>query len=48
YAVGTKVTLIGENGRERITCEELAANLGGAGQEISAALTTRVTRIYID
>ncbi|GGD63300.1 alanine racemase [Paenibacillus nasutitermitis] len=46
YPAGTKVTLIGRNGRESVTCMELAANLGGAAQEISTSISCRVTRVY--
>jgi alanine racemase len=39
-------TLIGSDGAERITCEELAQRLDTINYEITCALTARVTRQY--
>ncbi|MBB6672687.1 alanine racemase [Cohnella nanjingensis] len=47
YPAGTPVTLIGEEGEERITCAELAARLESVPQEISTALSARVERVYL-
>lgn len=46
FPEGTEVTLIGAQGREAITCEELAAHLGSVPQEITSSLTSRVPRDY--
>jgi len=44
--VGTQVTLIGQQGSEYISCSELAVCLGGAAQEVSTLLSSRVPRAY--
>ncbi|MFD0710732.1 alanine racemase [Paenibacillus sp. GCM10027626] len=46
YLPGTRVTLIGRQGQEQVTCAELAQCLGGAAQEITSSLAARVPRIY--
>jgi alanine racemase len=46
--VGTIVTLIGSDGRERITAEELAERAGTINYEITARIPSRVPRLYID
>jgi alanine racemase len=43
---GALATLIGSDGAERITCEELAQRLDTINYEITCALTARVTRQY--
>ncbi|WP_036718658.1 alanine racemase [Paenibacillus harenae] len=43
---GTEVALIGAQGEDCITFAELAAHLGSVPQEISTAISSRVTRIY--
>ncbi|MGO4544714.1 alanine racemase [Paenibacillus sp. 2TAB23] len=43
---GTLVTLIGKQGDEEITFNELAAHIGSVSQEISTSLTARVAREY--
>ncbi|MFC5699997.1 alanine racemase [Cohnella faecalis] len=43
---GTKVTLIGKQGNERITCAELAGHLDSVPQELSTSLSDRICRIY--
>ncbi|MFB3738634.1 MAG: alanine racemase [Candidatus Velamenicoccus archaeovorus] len=45
-AVGDEVVLVGEQGGERITAEELGAHLGTIGYEIVTAISERVPREY--
>jgi alanine racemase len=45
-AVGDEVVLIGEQGGERITAEELGAHIGTIGYEIVTAISERVPRVY--
>lgn len=45
-AVGDTVTLIGRDGEERITAEQLAAACGTIGYEIVARLPAHVPRVY--
>jgi alanine racemase len=44
---GDEVTLIGEDGGDRITCEELAHHLGTIPYEVLTLINTRVPRKYI-
>ncbi|MCZ7663360.1 MAG: alanine racemase [Thermoleophilia bacterium] len=44
---GDPVVLIGEQGSERITAEELAAHAGTINYEITCSLTARVQREYV-
>lgn len=46
--VGTKVTLIGQNGNECITAEEAGQHSGTIGYEIVCAISDRVPRVYSD
>jgi alanine racemase len=46
-AVGDEVVLIGEQGDERITAEEIADRLGTIGYEIVCGLGARVPRRYV-
>ena len=46
-APGDEVVLIGEQGGERITAEELAGHLGTIGYEIVTAISERVPREYV-
>lgn len=45
--VGTVVTLLGSDGDETITAEELARKLGTINYEVTARLPSRVPRIFI-
>jgi alanine racemase len=45
-AVGATATLIGTDGSERITCEEVARRLGTINYEVTCGLTARVPREY--
>lgn len=47
-ASGDIVTLIGKDGGERITADELAAIYGTIGYEVVCGISKRVPRIYID
>ena len=47
-AVGDRVTLIGEEGGERITVEELAGQAGTIPYEITCGIGMRVRRIAVD
>jgi alanine racemase len=42
-----QVVLIGEQGEERITCEELADWAGTIPYEILTNINTRVSRVYL-
>jgi alanine racemase len=44
--VGDRVTLVGEQGAERITLEDLAEQVGTIAYELSCAVGKRVERIY--
>lgn len=44
--IGTKVTLIGTNGSECITAEEVGEQAGTIGYEIVCAISDRVPRVY--
>jgi alanine racemase len=43
---GQPATLIGSQGRERITAEEVARRLGTINYEVTCALSARVSRVY--
>ena len=45
-AVGDEVVLLGSQGDERITAEELGAHVGTIGYEIVAAIGERVPRVH--
>jgi alanine racemase len=45
-AVGREVTLIGRDGDEQVTAEELAGNLGTINYEITTRIASRVPRVY--
>ncbi|CAN5684782.1 alanine racemase [soil metagenome] len=47
-AVGATATLIGSDGDERISAEELAAHIGTINYEVTARVASRVPRIYLD
>ncbi|MFC0472357.1 alanine racemase [Halalkalibacter kiskunsagensis] len=44
---GTVVTLIGEDGRDKITMDEVAARLGTINYEIPCVIGQRVPRVYV-
>ncbi|GGB55546.1 alanine racemase 1 [Lentibacillus populi] len=46
YPVGSKVTLIGKQGNEEITMDEVAAYLDTINYEIPCIITSRVPRVY--
>jgi len=46
--VGTTVTLIGTDGGERISAEELADHIGTINYEVTARIPSRVPRLYLD
>jgi alanine racemase len=46
--VGAIATLLGEDGDERVTAEELAAHIGTINYEVTARLGARVPRVYVD
>ena len=46
--VGDRAILIGEQGGERILCEEVAARLGTINYEVTCGLTQRVRREHQD
>jgi alanine racemase len=46
-SVGDRVTLIGDQGCERITLEEVARHIGTIPYEISCAVGKRVARVYV-
>jgi len=45
-AVGDRVTLIGADGAERVTAEELARRIGTINYEILCGISSRVPRVY--
>lgn len=45
--VGDDVVLIGPQGEEEITCEEVAELMGTITYEVTCLLTPRVTRVYV-
>ena len=45
-AVGEQVTLLGKDGNDEITAEEIAERSGGFHYEVLCRPTTRVRRIY--
>jgi alanine racemase len=45
-AIGTKVTLIGQDGDERITVDDVAAHRGTINYEVVCLLSDRIKRIY--
>ena len=47
-APGDEVVLLGPQGTEEISADELAANLKTINYEIVSRIMPRVTRIYID
>jgi alanine racemase len=46
--VGETTTLLGADGNERVTAEELADHVGTINYEITARIPSRVPRIYLD
>jgi alanine racemase len=46
--VGTVATLLGSDGDETITAEELADHIGTINYEVTARIASRVPRIYLD
>lgn len=46
YAIGEKVTLIGQQGQNRVSIDEWATKLETINYEIPCIITTRVPRIY--
>jgi alanine racemase len=47
-ADGDEVVLLGAQGEERITAEELAAKIGTISYEIFTSVSARVPRVYVD
>jgi len=47
-AVGDRVTLLGQDWRERITAEEIARWAGTIPYEITCGITRRVERAYVN
>ena len=45
-AIGDQVVLIGSQGREKITVEEIASRSGTISYEVTCGISTRVPRIY--
>jgi alanine racemase len=45
---GTLATLLGTDGSERVTAEELAAQVGTINYEVTARIPSRVPRIYVE
>lgn len=45
---GDIVTLIGRDGNEEITADELASLYGTIGYEVVCGISKRVPRIYVD
>ena len=48
YPVGTKVTLIGQEGKDCITADEIAKRLGTINYEIPCMFGARIPRTYIN
>ncbi|MGT2808515.1 alanine racemase [Streptococcus iniae] len=48
YPIGTKVTLIGRNGKHEITATEVAEKRGTINYEVTCLLSDRVPRFYRD
>jgi alanine racemase len=46
--VGSVVTLIGRDGAEEISAEELAAKVGTINYEVTSRVPSRVPRVYVD
>ncbi|HVL64423.1 MAG TPA: alanine racemase [Actinomycetota bacterium] len=46
--IGDIVTLVGRDGDERVTAEELAALLGTINYEVASRIPSRVPRLYVD
>jgi alanine racemase len=46
-AVGDRATLIGADGDERVTAEELARRLGTINFEITCGISARVPRVHL-
>jgi alanine racemase len=45
--VGATATLIGQDGDERITAEELADHVGSINYEVTSRIASRVPRVYL-
>ncbi len=48
FPIGTNVTLIGEQGNDEITVDEIAAKLQTINYEIPCLISTRVPRVYLE
>ena len=46
-AIGDEVVLLGQQGRERITADDLAAHTGTISYEVLCAIGTRVPRVWV-
>ncbi len=46
--LGTTATLIGPDGPERVTAEELAQHIGTINYEVTSRVASRVPRVYVD
>jgi alanine racemase len=46
--IGTEVVLIGSQGKECITADEIAARLGTINYEVTCMISDRVPRVYIN
>jgi alanine racemase len=45
---GAIVTLVGSDGTERISAEELASHIGTINYEVTARIPSRVPRIFVE
>jgi len=45
--VGTVATLLGRDGDDRISAEELAAHIGTINYEVTTRIPSRVPRVYL-
>lgn len=46
YSIDTPVVLIGKDGDDQITLEDLASHIGSVPQEIPSMITYRVPKVY--
>jgi alanine racemase len=46
--IGSIATLIGRDGTEEITAEELAARIGTINYEVTGRIASRVPRLYLN
>lgn len=48
YDIGTKVTLIGRDGSERITVDDVATHLNTINYEVTCMISNRVPRVFVE